>query len=362
MTAPLTRKRILVGMRVFLFLTVLGLTLVFFVTGTRQTWEALKAFNPWFLLLALGLVLVDFFSGASRIYIFLKGRIPNCFAVCFKANLANIFLAAATPFQTGGGLAQLYVLNHYGIPYTAGLTVSVLNFVATLSLLFFSASVVLTSVPHRLVESQSLLVVLDISRFAFYFTLIIFLLFMIRPSICGKFFQAVLAGLSRRLPRYQKTFSKWQEKLLVFVDQYQQTLYTVWKKEKSALVWNVILTLILYFNKCLVAFVIITGLGISAPFWDVILLQMLVIFFLYFAPTPGASLIAETGMPAVMSWLLPAYALSLFTVMWRFFTTYVGVFLGSLVLLRILAPELSTSAAIRTPEPAVYVPPSLESE
>ena len=71
---------------------------------------------------------------------------------------------------------------------------------------------------------------------------------------------------------------------------------------------------------------------------------MLIIFFLYFAPTPGASLIAETGMSAVMSLIVPAYALSVFTVMWRFFTTYFGVLLGSLVLLRILTHSAPIAA------------------
>jgi len=331
-------------MRIFLLLTVAGITAIFFLTGSRETWQAVVNFKFRYFLLASLLILVDLFSGAWRIYIFLRRVTPGTFGAAFKANLANIFLAAATPFQTGGGVAQLWVLNYYGVSYAAGLTVSILNFVATLTLLLLAASAVLTNLPGRLIDSHSLVLVLDISRFAFYFTFVVLVLFLVRPGIFGRFVKAVLGSLSRRLPHHAGRINRWRGRIMDFIEQYQGHLLHYWNHGKTVLFWNFVLTLILYLNKCVIAYVILLGLGIPADFFDVILLQMLIIFFLYFAPTPGASLIAETGMSAVMSLIVPAYALSVFTVMWRFFTTYFGVLLGSLVLLRILTHSAPIAA------------------
>ena len=348
MPVKLRRKTILRGMRIFLLLTVLGIFIIFYLTGSKKTYQALQGFNLWYFVLASLLILVDLFSGAARIYIFLRKMNPGSFWVCFKANLANIFLAAATPFQTGGGVAQIYVLNRYGISYPAGVTVSVLNFVATLSLLFFTATIVLASFPHQLVKGQSLIMVLDVSRLAFYFTLILFLLFMVRPGGFGRLLKFIFSQLENLFPAHRNTWRRWQENALKFLEEYQGYLFYYWREEKIVLIWNYLLTVVLYFNKCLIAYVILRGMGVTPEFWQVVMLQMLIIFFLYFAPTPGASLIAETGMSAVMSLILPVYLLSPFTVLWRFFTTYFGVFLGSIVLLRLLA--LPGSESEKTPD------------
>ena len=132
------RKSIIRGIRIFVFLTILGICLVFYLTSSEKTWGVLKELKFSYFLLASILIVVDLFSGAARIHIFIRRIIPKGFWACFKANLANIFLAAATPFQTGGGIAQLYVLKRHKVPYAAGMTVGLLNLVATLSFLFFT--------------------------------------------------------------------------------------------------------------------------------------------------------------------------------------------------------------------------------
>jgi uncharacterized protein (TIRG00374 family) len=329
---------VIIGVRVFLLLTILGIAIIFYITGSEKTWLALRKFHLRYFILASFLILVDLLSGAWRIHIFVKKINPDrSFAVCFKANLANIFLAATTPFQTGGGVAQLYVLNRNGIPYAAGVTVSMLNFVATLSMLFIVASIILTTIPTHLVGYNYLFVVMDISKFAFYSVSILFLLFMFRPAILGKFVQFFFAIWTRIFPLKKDILKNYSNKIIKFIQQYQGYLHYYWANEKFALVLNYMLTIILYFNKCLIAYVIFLGLGLNPNFWQVIMLQLLIIFFLYFAPTPGASLIAETSTTAIMSLIAPTHILSLFTVLWRFFTTYLGVILGSFVFLELIS-------------------------
>ncbi len=349
MKPEIRKKRLLFGIRLFIILTILGISAVFYATGSRQTLSALGQFRwPYFFLGGL-LIAVDLLTGALRIFIFLrKMHNGKTFRASFEANLANIFWAAATPFQTGGGVAQLYVLNHYGVPYSAGLTVSVFNFTATLSLLFLAATLVLTELPHQFALNGSLLLAIDFSRAAFYVTLLLFLFFLFRPGWVVRAISGITRFSSGRRPSMQKRLEGLSQKLLVFISDYRQHLSLFWHRHPGVLVWNVVLTVILYFNKCLMAYVIFKGLGLRPGFWQVVMLQMLVVFFLYFAPTPGASLIAETGTSAVMSLIAPGYLLSLFAVLWRFFTTYFGVILGSLVLVRVVglkdaAPDTSSA-------------------
>lgn len=334
------KRNVLRGIRIFAAFTVLGIAVVFYITGSQKTWMALKKFDARYFLIACGLILVDLFSGALRIHIFTRRILKkNSFRAAFNANLANIFLAAATPFQTGGGVAQLFVLNRYGLPYAAGVTVSVLNFVATLSMLFVAASIILTAFPHRFQVGPSLYLVMDFSRLAFYFTLFFFIIFMVRPFWVARIARRITAFVGRLLKKNSQKVELLANRLLDFVHQYRGYMKFYWKEEKMILVWNYVLTLILYFNKCLVAYVIFRGLGLTPAFWDVIMLQMLIVFFLYFAPTPGASFVAETSTTAIMSLLAPGYMLALFTVLWRFFTTYFGVVLGSFVLIRAIQAE-----------------------
>jgi hypothetical protein len=337
MSKTIQRKKVIGGIRLFLILTVLGITFLFYSRGSAETWAVIKDFRLPYLLVAGLLISVDLFSGAARIHIFTRRIIPRGYWVCFKANLANIFLAAATPFQTGGGIAQLYVLHRHGVPYGAGVTVSVLNFVATLSLLLVAALMAVNILPTTLPQNQSLLTVMDISRFAFYVTFILFVFFMLSPRFCGRLVDRLLALLSRLMPRHQERFARWNAKISGFLVQYRRFLNLYWRKAKGTLLLNYLLTIVLYFNKCLIAYVILLGLGIPAGLWEVVLLQMLIIFFLYFAPTPGASFLAEAGIAAVMTVIIPTHSIPIFAVLWRFFTTYFGVLLGSLVLLRMLA-------------------------
>ena len=68
-----------------------------------------------------------------------------------------------------------------------------------------------------------------------------------------------------------------------------------------ALFWATLLSGPSHANKLLAGYVALRALGIHANFVDILLVQTLVMFLLYFAPTPGASGIAEVLSAAVMS-------------------------------------------------------------
>jgi hypothetical protein len=75
-------------------------------------------------------------------------------------------------------------------------------------------------------------------------------------------------------------------------------------------------------------------LGIKAQFVDVLLLQTLITFLLYFAITPGGSGLAELVSAAVMSIYVPRALTPSYILLWRVTVSYLTVMLGSVVFWR----------------------------
>ncbi|MEZ4377075.1 MAG: lysylphosphatidylglycerol synthase domain-containing protein [Gemmatimonadales bacterium] len=65
-----------------------------------------------------------------------------------------------------------------------------------------------------------------------------------------------------------------------------------------------------------------------ANFVDVLLVQTLITFLLYFAPTPGASGIAEVLSAAVMSVYVPRGLVPLYTIIWRLILSWFTIAAG----------------------------------
>ena len=99
----------------------------------------------------------------------------------------------------------------------------------------------------------------------------------------------------------------------------------------TSLFWAVIVSAPSHANKLLAGYVALRAVGIEAQFVDVLLLQTLITFLLYFAPTPGASGIAEVLSAAVMSVYVPREVVPLYTLIWRLTLSYWTIGFGAWV-------------------------------
>jgi uncharacterized protein (TIRG00374 family) len=98
-----------------------------------------------------------------------------------------------------------------------------------------------------------------------------------------------------------------------------------------AIFWSTILSAVSHANKLLAGYVALRALGISANFVDILLIQTLVMFLLYFTPTPGASGIGEVLSAAVMSSYVPRELTPLYILVWRLTLTYFTLAFGFVV-------------------------------
>jgi uncharacterized protein (TIRG00374 family) len=111
----------------------------------------------------------------------------------------------------------------------------------------------------------------------------------------------------------------------------------------------VLLSAAAHANKLVAGWVVLRMLGIEANFADVVLLQTLITFLLYFAPTPGGSGLAELLSAAVMSIYVPRELTPSYILLWRVLVSYLTVGFGSVIFWRWLklaeGRDLSLDAA-----------------
>lgn len=139
------------------------------------------------------------------------------------------------------------------------------------------------------------------------------------------------------------------DKIESFIHTYQEHVKYYWETDKMLMVHNIWLTAVLYFNKCLMAYVILQGMNQHPDFWQVVSIQILIIFLIYFCPTPGASFLAETSCATLMSLIIANHLVSIFSILWRFFTTYFGVIIGGIILMRTISPAAESTKTIKSP-------------
>jgi len=291
--------------------------------------------------LALLLVLVDLSLGSLRIYIFFTKEILKKvrFIDCAKANLTNTFVSAITPSSTGGGPGQLYSLNRSGVPLSGAVSITMINFFSTL-LFFLLTYVLVFFLTREGIFAKGLTYLVRFSFLTFFAAFLVITVMLIKPKslhILFRIFSFVTKIIWRKNEEKRKKFLDKIEDQVVQLRFYLQHFF---QKQKHTLFFSFVLTVMIYFNKYLMAYVIIKGLGLNVNFLQVMYLQIIQFFILYFSPTPGASGIAEISSVSLMSTLLPKAYLPVFAILWRIFSNHLGVALGGWVTLKDLDQHL----------------------
>ena len=321
------------GLRLFFALTVMGLAFVLYRSSFAGSIESLSGFRWQYLLLALALVLFDWFLAGLRVYVFAVKLQPGIsFFGCVRAGLANIFMGGVTPSQTGGGPGQIYVLYKEGMPVFDAMAVSFLGaFLGTvlflplcslLFLVFFEP----VSVDFRL----QYLLSGSFAIFMFFIALAVAGLFnpeFVKRSV--RFVAGLIPPLNRWLDR--KGYLEAADKI---VYRYNMMMKFFLKKGKLTFVIGFILSAAIYINKFTIAWVVLRGMGIGAPWLEVIYTQLILIMIFYFAPSPGAAGLAEISAAEIMKGIVPAECAGAYVLLWRMFTLLIGLAAGALVMVR----------------------------
>ena len=336
-TQPISRRHARRGVRWFVTCSALGIVGVLGYTSFSESLVSLSRLRPSYVVVAILLNLLDWLLGSARIYA-ISGALypPLKFISCFKADVSNIFLGGVTPSQTGGGPAQIYVLYKDGMSFANATVSSLMCFLATMVFLI-GCAVYLTMFPPSLPLNPSLIFLSRTTIILFVTIIIIFFSSVLRPAIFERLFRALLC----RLPRIQHWMERkgWREVFVRSIYEYHDIMTFYVTRARLRLLAGMAFTVLIYLNKFFIAYVVIRGLGASSSPGEVVYTQMILFLIFYFAPSPGASGVAEFVSGMLMGHLLPPHSQAVFTILWRSFTLYFGMIVGGIVFFRYLTRD-----------------------
>ncbi len=329
-----SQKIINKGVRWFIIFTVLGVALSFWWKSSANLQSVLAHLDFSMLLLLLPLAVLDSLLGGFRYRLFFDGKVLPKISMWnnMRANWANMFMGAATPFQTGGGPAQFYILWRCGAKVSEGILTSSINFSATLIFFQIASLIVLFTLPENLFGEAVIqgIKIAYVVIGTFTAAMLFLLFFPMRGA-------QVISSFFRLIPSRFRRLQLAKEKLINLLHQgtrhIGKSFREIVRRKKLALVMAVISTLALFSNKFIIGYVIALALRQDVELMTFVGLQILHFFLIYFAPTPGASGIAEVSSVWLMENVLQPEILLIYTVAWRFFTTYLGALAGSWVVL-----------------------------
>jgi uncharacterized protein (TIRG00374 family) len=298
----------------------------------------LQEFRWPYLLLAAAMMVVDWIAAGARIWVFASRLQPGIsYRGCIRAGLSNIFLGGVTPSQTGGGAGQIYVLYKEGMPAFDAVVVSFLGgFLCTAVFLpVCGLSVTLLFEPVTIDFRLQYLVKGTIVTLGL--IVVLAMIGLVDPRPVQNIIRRIIGcvpPLNRRLERRGVV-----DIIMDLVNRYHVMMKYFLARAKLAFLAGFSLTVVIYFNKFIIAWVVLRGLGITADFWEVVYSQLVLILIFYFAPSPGASGLAEVSTAEVMKGIIPPGFEGAFVLVWRLFTLFISVAVGALVTIRSLYRE-----------------------
>ncbi|RMG65729.1 MAG: UPF0104 family protein [Calditrichaeota bacterium] len=321
------------GIQLFILFSLAGILVSFWWKHPTNILAVFRQINWGFFPLVLALVGVDYLLGGLRFRVFFNGRALPFVSLwhCMQSNWANLFMGAVTPFQTGGGPAQFYFLWRKGARISDILLASAINFTATLLVLLLSCLVAVQFLPPSVHTAQTRLA-FETAFGIVGAVLLFFFLLVLFPQYMTRLFQKLVGWLPGKSPRIQG----WKARAMTWFQttgqQFHEAIRFIFRKQVYLLAVALLLTCWLYFNKFLLAYVLARMLQSQVPFWLFLNMQIIQLFIIYFAPTPGASGVAELSAVWLIEPLLSPQTVILFAVGWRFFTTLLAAVLGGIVL------------------------------
>lgn len=320
------------GLRIFLVITVISVITILAITVKKETFSSLKQVSPLFLTLTLAVCLFRMFLECLRLQT-LTWAFGNPINLKSSAEftIGGYFLSL-TPFGAGGLPMQIYILMREKFSFGESGAVIALRGLTSLIAFAFGIPILISS---RAVFTGAGIRILSGYLIALYaIFLILFVLVMLRTDRV----EYRLLRFGKFLIRHRKEkLANWINKLCDELERFKFGFKKCWSKGKYRLILTILISVVSLFFYILIAPLLFKGLGVSAPVMKTAIIQLILTFVLMFAPTPGASGIAEgAGFALFRSICMKQELLGIYVVLWRFFTYYIGVIIGGLIILKML--------------------------
>jgi len=325
------KKRYFIYFSVFIILSALTFYYLYNIFNKPTEIFVFRSFSlP--ILTSLGiLLLVYFILDGLRLYYVLKTL--ECkidFKSIFKLVFVNLFVSNVTPLATGGGFIQVYFLHKKGISLgnaTAATTIrtiiaTVTVFVTAPLVLFIGDTIEVGFALNQIIIYMSLFALL---YFSFFYTVIF------NNKLVKKIVYNILIFLRHKNLLSHQKFKNSSRFLFKEINIFGKSLSSFFKGKKLYVFFSLFFAMLFLLAELSFTVLLMMGMGYDPAYWPVVLSQLVVLFFMYFAPTPGATGIAEGGFSLIFAnYVLKADMFPLIF-NWRFFTKYIGIIIGVVI-------------------------------
>lgn len=322
---------------IFVLIVVASIVGILFCSIDKSTFAMLRNADPALLLCSAGLVVLDWTLDAMKFMALARAAGEKLSLKCTLSVIwINYFGCAITPMQSGGGPFQIYLLYKNGISVGKSIAITL---VRTLQILFLLALVV----PFSLIADPEILkkyiymrwyvcyVVLFIGLSAF-----LLVVSVVRPQWIKHWTNAVLIWIKRLgllKPKYLMMAVRWINKE---IDAYNSNIKLFISTGKWWFLLSILLAAVHLLVRMSVMPCLIVAAGFPVHYIQCLLAESLLLFMLYFVPTPGASGAAEGGAAAVFGLFVPWSVAGIMAVTWRLLSEYTGVALGAYIIVKML--------------------------
>jgi uncharacterized protein (TIRG00374 family) len=336
MASPLSPKLLLRGFEVFVAISLVGYAAVLLYGNNLPAFlEGLARVHWGWVLVGLGLAAMDWIGGGLRLWVVAREIHPNPpLKGMILAGGMSAWAAYLTPLQSGAAPMMIYTMRRYGVSVPVAMTSTLMTFIATVA--FFAIAgplAIFLGAGRSLGEKGDVLGLslydLFLGSLGIFAGLGVLMVIVIAfPRVARDFIHRVAEWVGRRSRRVAARL----EKLREGIDEAHGSVVAFnTPRGWLSLLWATLLSGPSHANKLLAGYVALRAIGVQAHFVDVLLLQTLITFLLYFAPTPGASGIAELLSALVMSVYVRPELTPLYTLIWRMILSYFTIGFGFFV-------------------------------
>jgi hypothetical protein len=337
MPLALTPRLLRRGLELFAVISVAGVVvaLVLYGGGIAGLVRPLLRLHWGWVLVGLGLASLAWVGGGLRLWVAARQVHPGIrFRDMILASGMGAWGAYLTPFQSGASPMMIWSMRRAGVGVPEAMTSVFITFVATVAFFAIAGPLAIFLGAGRSLAAHGL--VLGVTLYdLFQASLTLFGILGVLMAVTLVFPRAVrnaLHGVAQRLGRRHPRLEVRMEVVAAGIDRAHECMVAFGSPRG---LWTLFLTVVIsgpsHANKLLAGFVTMRALGIPANFYDILLIQTLITFLLYFAPTPGGSGIAEVTAAAVMTIFVPRELLPTYTLIWRFINSYATVFVGAML-------------------------------
>ena len=326
------------GLIIFILLAFGVNALIIFRSVDHDTIHSLLAANKLKLLLALLVVFVAWLCDAGRFCaLAVAAHEKVSLSLGIVLTWLNYFGSAVTPMQSGGGPFQVYALYKKGIPVGKGIAITLMRTMLTILILTLAVPVALMLDPDILDGSPFLKGLVSYVFIVILATWAFVAFTIIKPETIKHLAHSIVMWLRRfnfmKSNRMVIKIIQWLDRE---IDNYILNFRLAFSTGKLWVALAVMLSVLHLLALFSVLPVLMSAVGLHFRYIQTIAVQAVFMFILYFIPTPGASGFAEGGGALLYSILMSANMAGVMAIICRFFTDYLSIFMGVVVVVRML--------------------------